>query len=303
MVRLPPAIFIAVAVFAAAGNTPTIAQTGQNQSRTVRPVVAGHTMRAKAAGLAGRTPGQPVVILEGGLLQALETWDIVFNRIAAFAPVVSYDRRGIGESEFDGEPQTLSHVAGSLHALLAELKVSPPYVIVGHSYGGILIRAFAREYPMGVAGMVYVDAPDTDLTLADLDRITFGARGSLPNELDQLPQDLPVGMKAEIDNMRRLVGGDLTELNAVRPPAGIATAVLVAAGKLDDGNDPTPRSIREARLRLAMNHELDWALSAPDGLFLVTRRGGHNMHVDNPDLTVQAIQYIVTVAGARPVTK
>ena len=49
-----------------------------------------------------------------------------------------------------------------------------------------------------------------------------------------------------------------------------------------------------------MNHELDWALSAPDGLFLVTRRGGHNMHVDNPDLTVQAIQYIVTVAGARP---
>jgi hypothetical protein len=108
-----------------------------------------------------------------------------------------------------------------------------------------------------------------------------------------------VGLQAEIENMRRLVSGGLTELNALRPPTGFPTAVLIAAGKIDDANDPTPRSIREGRLRLTINHELDWALTAPDGLFLVTRRGGHNLHQDNPDLTVQAIQYIVDTARAR----
>lgn len=300
MVRLPLTTFVAVALFVAAGNAPALAQTERSESR---PVVAGHAMRAKTAGLTERAPGQPVVILEGGLLTPLETWNAVFDRIAAFAPVIAYDRRGIGRSEFDGEPQTLAHVAGSLHALLAELKVSPPYVLVGHSYGGILIRAYAREYPMDVAGMVYVDAPDTDLTPADLDRISSGASGDLPKELDQLPANLPAGMKAEIDNMRRLVSGDFTELNAVRPPGGIPTAVLIAAGKVDDANDPTPRAIREGRLRLKMNHELDWALGSPDGLFVVTRHGGHNLHQDNPDLTVQAIQHIVTAAGTRQVAR
>jgi hypothetical protein len=100
-------------------------------------------------------------------------------------------------------------------------------------------------------------------------------------------------MKAEIDNLRRLVSGDLTELNAVRPPGGIPAAVLIAAGKIGDETDPAAKAFAEWRLRQAMTHELAWALASPDGLYVVTRHGGHNLHMDNPDLTVSAIQYIV----------
>jgi pimeloyl-ACP methyl ester carboxylesterase len=238
-------------------------------------------------------------VLEGGTLQPLETWDAVFVRIATFAPVIAYDRRGVGQSEFDEVAQTLSHVTGSLHALLAELKVAPPYVLVGHSFGGVLIRQFAREYPGDVLGLVYVDAPDTDLTRAEIERYSADALRRFTAELDQIPSDLPPGMKAEIDNLKRMVSGDLTELNAVRPPVGIPAVVIIAAGKNDGETDPAAKAFAEWRLREAMAHELAWALASPDGLYVITRHGGHELHKDNPDLTVQAIQYVVQSVMSR----
>jgi len=70
------------------------------------------------------------------------------------------DRAGIGGSEADGHAPTPTHVARKLHALLTSLGVDPPYVLVGHSSGGLLIRMFAAIYPEEVAGLVYVDPTD-----------------------------------------------------------------------------------------------------------------------------------------------
>ena len=261
--------------------------------------VQGRMMGVRVARLAERQQGRPVVVLEGGALQSIDTWDPIFDRVAALAPVIAYDRRGIGRSEFDGDPPTLAHVNETLHALLAAINAPPPYVLVGHSYGGVLARAFARQYPTEVAGMVYLDVPDTDLTVADLASVSPDAAGVLRSELDGLPPDLPTGMRAELDNIRRLMANDFTELNAVRPPAGIPVAAVVAAGKLDQVRDPVERSTREAILRIQIRHQQDWALSSPQGLFAVTKRGGHNVHHDNPDLTVAAIRHVLATIAMR----
>ena len=261
--------------------------------------VQGRMMGVRVARLAERQQGRPVVVLEGGALQSIDTWDPIFDRVAALAPVIAYDRRGIGRSEFDGDPPTLAHVNETLHALLAAINAPPPYVLVGHSYGGVLARAFARQYPTEVAGMVYLDVPDTDLTVADLASVSPDAAGVLRSELDGLPPDLPTGMRAELDNIRRLMANDFTELNAVRPPAGIPVAAVVAAGKLDQVRDPVERSTREAILRIQIRHQQDWALSSPQGLFAVTKRGGHNVHHDNPDLSVAAIRHVLATIATR----
>jgi pimeloyl-ACP methyl ester carboxylesterase len=261
--------------------------------------VQGRMMGVRVARLAERQQGRPVVVLEGGALQSIDTWDPIFDRVAALAPVIAYDRRGIGRSEFDGDPPTLAHVNETLHALLAAINAPPPYVLVGHSYGGVLARAFARQYPTEVAGMVYLDVPDTDLTVADLASVSPDAAGVLRSELDGLPPDLHTGMRAELDNIRRLMANDFTELNAVRPPAGIPVAAVVAAGKLDQVRDPVERSTREAILRIQIRHQQDWALSSPQGLFAVTKRGGHNVHHDNPDLTVAAIRHVLATIAMR----
>ena len=107
--------------------------------------VNGRAMRVRTAGLENRKPGQPIVVLESGSVQPLENWNPIFDKIAALAPVVAYDRPGIGRSEFDEQPQTLDHVTQTLHELLSQMKAGPPYVLVGHSYGGLLIMTLMQQ--------------------------------------------------------------------------------------------------------------------------------------------------------------
>ena len=75
-------------------------------------------MRVRTSGLEGRQTGRPVLILEAGAGEGLENWRPVFDDLAHLAPVVAYDRRGIGESADDSERPSLRRVAQSLHALL-----------------------------------------------------------------------------------------------------------------------------------------------------------------------------------------
>jgi pimeloyl-ACP methyl ester carboxylesterase len=122
--------------------------------------VEGRAMRVWTLGVEQRKPGQPVVILESGTGGGLETWKPVFAEIARLAPVLAYDRRGVGQSEPDSVTPTLHRVAQSLHALLQQMSIPPPYVLVGHSWGGAFVRSFSDVYPAEVAGLVFLDVTD-----------------------------------------------------------------------------------------------------------------------------------------------
>ena len=243
--------------------------------------VDGDAMLSKE-NLVDRKPGQPVVIFEGGAVQRLETWDPVFDQVAAIAPAIAYDRRGVGRSEFDGEPQTLKHVANSLRTLLTEMKVAPPYVLAGHSYGGVLIRVFAHEFPMDVKGLVYLESADVDMTYAEVDALSPNARRFFYMLAGDVPPNLPPGMRAEFENIVQLGQTDTAEARALRPPAGIPTAVVVGAGKYERAQDPVPPEIASGLLRLQIKHQLEWTLSSPQGLMIIARHSGHYVHQDDP---------------------
>ena len=120
--------------------------------------VEGRAMRVAVAGLQQRKPGQPVVILESGAGETgIETWTPVFDKLAGLAPVIAYDRRGVGQSEPDTVTPTLRRVAESLHALLQQMRIAPPYVLVGQSWGGVFVRAFSTLFPAELAGLVFLD--------------------------------------------------------------------------------------------------------------------------------------------------
>jgi pimeloyl-ACP methyl ester carboxylesterase len=103
-------------------------------------------------------PAQPTVILESGVGDFSVEWGLVQPKVAAFARVCSYDRAGDGWSELGPHPRTFHQVAYELHTLLANAGVKPPFVLVGHSYGGLLVRQYQAMYPSEVAGLVLVDA-------------------------------------------------------------------------------------------------------------------------------------------------
>ncbi|AJE03263.1 alpha/beta fold hydrolase [Geobacter pickeringii] len=106
--------------------------------------------------------GAPAVILETGLGGMSSAWGWIQPEVAKFTRVVSYDRPGLGWSATDDLPRTALNVARRLRALLHDGGMEGPYVLAGHSMGGLYLRVFADQYPEEVAGMVLIDAAHPD---------------------------------------------------------------------------------------------------------------------------------------------
>ena len=109
---------------------------------------------------AGR--GLPSVVLETGLGGMSSAWGWIQPETAKFCHVVSYDRAGLGWSGPDTAPKTAAVAAQRLRSVLLHSRVLPPYVLVGHSMGGLFVRVFSDLYPNEVAGMVLLDSVHPD---------------------------------------------------------------------------------------------------------------------------------------------
>jgi pimeloyl-ACP methyl ester carboxylesterase len=102
--------------------------------------------------------GSPSVILEAGAASPALVWYLVQEQVAKSTRVCSYDRAGFGWSEPASAPLSSDQVAADLHQLLKTADVPGPYILVGHSDGGIYVRSFVHQYPSEVVGMVLVDS-------------------------------------------------------------------------------------------------------------------------------------------------
>ncbi len=101
--------------------------------------------------------GTPPVILEAGIAASCLNWTGIQSELARFTRVFSYDRAGLGWSDPASSPRTLSHAVEELHALVTAAQIPAPFVLTGHSYGGLLVRCYAACYPDQVAGLVLLD--------------------------------------------------------------------------------------------------------------------------------------------------
>jgi len=101
--------------------------------------------------------GEPKVIFEAGIGATHLNWRAVQKAAAQFAATVSYDRGGLGWSGPSRTPRTPGNIAVELHQMLDRAGLKPPYILVGHSFGGLVMRRFALLYPQEVAGVVLVD--------------------------------------------------------------------------------------------------------------------------------------------------
>jgi pimeloyl-ACP methyl ester carboxylesterase len=106
--------------------------------------------------------GSPTVVLETGLGGMSSAWGWIQPELESFARVVSYDRVGLGWSEAQAQPCSGAGNARRLHDMLHAEGIEGPYLLVGHSMGGLLVRLFHHLYPEEVAGMVLIDASHPD---------------------------------------------------------------------------------------------------------------------------------------------
>jgi pimeloyl-ACP methyl ester carboxylesterase len=115
--------------------------------------VNGHQMHIYCAG-----EGSPAVILQAGGAADSIWWYRVQNQLAEHTRVCAFDRPGMGWSEPTTEPRDAFTLVGELHTLLAQADVRPPYVMAGHSWGAVLTRIYAAQYPQEIEGMALVDS-------------------------------------------------------------------------------------------------------------------------------------------------
>ncbi len=115
--------------------------------------VDGHRMHLDCRGA-----GSPTVVMDAGLGDSSVTWALVQPEVATFTRACSYDRPGYGWSDGANVPRDSQAVARQLHALLAGAGIPGPYLLVGHSFGGLNQLVFHSLYPSEVAGMVLVDS-------------------------------------------------------------------------------------------------------------------------------------------------
>jgi pimeloyl-ACP methyl ester carboxylesterase len=284
----------------------TIAAVTQAQNTTLKSqivAVDGHQMHVLSSGLDNRKPGEPVVVFESGAVSPSSTWGAVLSRVAEFAPVVAYDRSTTGKSEWDGELGTADHVNRKLKRLLDTLNVEPPYVRVGFSFGGDLVRHFAGDYPDEVCGLVYVDPTirSPKARLETLKLIGSGEEGydAILRVDAAFAESLPPARRAAVEPVISVFKENVEPDFA---PAPKVPTIMLLAGKLPDQSDNLHRGqvmpfdmnkFVNARLKNRIDRLSDWVLDAPEGMVVIARNSGHAIHQEEPDLVVDAIRRVV----------
>jgi pimeloyl-ACP methyl ester carboxylesterase len=283
-----------------------VCQRGQAQetdtAMTSRMVeVDGYQVRVQFAGLANRKQGSPVIIMEAGLSNSLEVWGGVFPQVASAAPVVAYDRAGLGRSEWDNKTPTPQHATSRLRKLLRQIGAEPPYVLVGYSWGGVLMRYFAGYYPGDVVGLVYVDpGPIVTQTLADevapFDSVGAGREGyqAYWTFFGALMERRSTAAKAEFQAMRDLLSADPAQRGLQTVPDVPVVVVLSAK--------PFPPFMKvsydqEEHYKVDVRHRIrmlqSWALNSSKGTFVVSNEITHAVPKEDPELIVWAVRRVL----------
>lgn len=116
----------------------------------------------------GNNQGNPTIILESGMGGCSLDWSLIQSELSKNSMVLSYDRAGFCWSTQTMVQPTCKNDVNELRLLLKEMNLKPPYLLVGHSYGGMIMRLFASEYPEEVKGLILVDSTHEDRYLTNI---------------------------------------------------------------------------------------------------------------------------------------
>lgn len=273
-------------------------------TRVTRVVnVLGSSTKVMTLGLEDRGPGEPALFLMAGGGAPIEFWGEWISMISALAPVVTYDRPGIGGSPFDGVDPTPERVAEHSHELLNVLDVPPPYILVGWSWGGPLIRFYAGKYPEDVVGMVYLDP--SDMTASPAENIGASNEEELRErqaELDAVmaASEMPPGREAEARAATKFFRSPVAD-RGLPDDLDVPTSVVLATLAPNISAD-APSYIDERYYEMMFARRVrqfgEWTLGRPNTTLIVATDSGHAVHRDAPDLAMEAVRHVVEKVSA-----
>lgn len=225
--------------------------------------------------------GGPTVLFEAGLGHGKNIWGRIFNEISSISHALAYDRAGYGFSERSNHPRDGLQILRELRALLQIEEVKPPYVLVGHSLGGTIVKLFAKTFPDEVAGVVLVDARHAE----------FSKRCKQIG-ISRMWYDPPALLFAMTSRAMRAeqASAALTARQARR--AGDFPPVPLIVLSQDRSASRWP--VRVGKVWDASQRQM--AKMSHLGRVKVVEASGHNIHRDQPDVVVSAILSVIAAA-------
>lgn len=272
----------------------------------------------------------PVVIFDHGcgIGSSSLIWKLVTDQVSQFARVITYDRAGYGWSDPGPYPRTNELAVEDLRVLIEKVVMKGPIVLVGHSYGGLNVRLFAKKYPNLAAGFVLVDATHEDeLTSRFPDKHVkgqlmgrkafkllkymcyfgmlrimghFRAFSQLQDILKKFPKKLQPIYQSTLflNKTAKSVASEFSHLDlgydGVRGATlGNTPLVVIKSGIVENLNGYSDVEVAETKKVL---HEVAVEMSklSTNGELWIAETSGHNIHVEDPDLVAKAIRWCLS---------
>jgi len=217
----------------------------------------------------------PSVIFIAGLGDKFETWKKVQDRISDETSTLSYTRAGIGRSSVAAVPKTCHDLVEELSELLNELDVKKPYLLVGHSFGGLIARLYASLYPLDICGIVLVDAAPEYKELA-YEKV--------------LPENLVEGNRKYLENPM-LNGENIDKMQSYKQIVDHLgqtdiPLTIITRGLPDSGEEGWPS---QKILEIEQNLQAEFKKLSTPSKFRIASHSGHYIHHDEPEIVIEEI--------------
>lgn len=245
----------------------------------------------------------PTVVVEAGLAGFSLEWLEVQRRVASDLRVCVYDRAGYGWSDPGPLPRTVDRIAGELDKLLSAAGERPPFILVGHSFGGYVVRYFAAHAPERVAGLVFVDASQPEQHA--LMPLSLPRGGGRLHATPVLPEGFPEALAttalrlmmkpgarqtqySELTNFAASAArlGAVSELPMV-PVVVLSRSVVGTTGAFD-------AAARDEQIWSAL--QVSFASRTPGSSFYEVDGAHHHIHLSHPERVAEAIRGVSMAA-------
>ena len=238
--------------------------------------VGGHRLYLNCLG-----EGSPTVIMDASMGSSSLAWARIQPEIAKFTRVCAYDRANTGYSDPVPPPRDIGRIIEDLHNLLNIAQVPKPYILVGHSFGGMNMRMYASKYPADVAGMVLIDSALEDLFIR-WDAFVDPEAMRRKRERENAPN--PEHINWEVT---------CAEVRATNWHTNIPLIVL-SQGRPEDWSQIAPEDRETVRRMGEVRRELQEELArrSTNSRHIIAERSGHFIQDDQPDLVIDAIHQV-----------
>jgi len=220
--------------------------------------------------------GIPTVILINGGSGPIEGWYKVFHELAEETSVLAYNRLGVGKSDQPNSPQHGNFIVNTLRQLLKEINVSPPYILVGHSLGGLYANLFARQYPDEIAGVVLLDSSHPeDLSINETQGPLIRGMNKILKAFDSFSSHKKWNEVNFVEETARQIqqAGSFPDV-----------PLLVVSG------DKMPKMMPERAFQIRRTNQMNLVKLSNQGKHILATKSGHFPQLSEPELVISAIQ-------------